>query len=221
MTTTDKLRTVVLAIHGSLALLLGLALLYLHATMTNLLFEAFAVLIAVLLSAAALILAAITDWFAALTAGMKKLHRVTFYLLSGIAFALAGVFLGSYPLVTMQWLVIFAVVHALAFGIFAFLYAARAHHHVRKRRAMYLFGTISILFSGTMAGMVRNLDDPSATGVLGWYLCFVGMKMLFVAWEPWYLPAIPAGQLQPGEKKRQDLTSATSAAGNVRQHPAK
>lgn len=183
MTIESKLRTVVLAIHGSAALLLGLCLLYLHAMMTNLLFEVFAVVIAILFCAAALILAAIMDWFAAFTAEMKRLHQVTFYLLAGVAFALAGVFLGTYPLVTMEWLVIFAVVHALIFGISAFVYAFRANHHPQKRHAMYFFGAISILFSGVMGGLMRYLDESSATAVLGWYLCFVGAKMLFFAWE--------------------------------------
>ncbi|MBT9333381.1 hypothetical protein [Paracidobacterium acidisoli] len=221
MTAAGKLRIAIPAIHGSLALLLGLTLLYLHAAMSNPLFEALAVGIAILLSAAALILAAITDWFAALTAGMKKLHRVTFYLLAGIAFALAGIFLGAYPLVPLQWLVIFAIIHALAFGISALAYAARAGHHSQKRRAMYFFGAVSILFSGAMAGLIRNPTDSSATAILGWYLCFVGAKMLFFAWEARPVRFMPDSPRQPEEKDRQTRSAIQSAADRVHTQPAK
>lgn len=182
MLTTQQVRSGVLVIHGVLALFLGLAFFYLRATMTNLLFEAVAVAIAILLSAAALILAAIVDWFAAFNAGMKRAHRFTFYL-AGVTFALAGAFLGGYPLISMQWLVVFAAIHALAFGISAFVFAYKTSHHSWECRAMYFFGTISLLFSGTMAGLVRDLDDRSATALLGGYLCFVGTKMLFFAWD--------------------------------------
>jgi hypothetical protein len=48
---------------------------------------------------------------------------------------------------------------------------------------MYFFGTVSILFSGIMFGLIRVLGNRSATAVLGWYLCFVGAKMLFFAWD--------------------------------------
>jgi hypothetical protein len=95
-------------VHDCLALWLGLALFYSRATMTNLFFEAAAVVIAVVLAAATLILAAITDWFAALNAGTKSVHRSTFCLAAGTALTLAGVLLAYYPIVYMEWLVVFA-----------------------------------------------------------------------------------------------------------------
>jgi uncharacterized membrane protein HdeD (DUF308 family) len=180
---STKIRAAVLTIHGFLALSLGLAFFYLRATMTNMFFEAFAVIGALMLSAAALILAAITDWFAAFTSGMKSIHRITFYLLAGIAFALAGIFVGSYPTVYLQWLVVFAALHALAFGISALVFALNARHDRFARRSMWLFGTISVLFSGTMAGWIKYLDDRTAITLLGLYLCFVGLKMLYLAWN--------------------------------------
>lgn len=60
-----NIRTKVLAIHGVSAICLGLAFLYLRSTMTDLLVEVFAIVIAIMLSAAALLVAALTDWFAA------------------------------------------------------------------------------------------------------------------------------------------------------------
>lgn len=201
MTTAIKIRTGVLAVHGALALGLGLTFFYLRATMTNLLFEAIAITIAILLSAAALILAAITDWFAAFSEGITHLHRFTFYALGGLAFVLTGFFLGYYPQVSMQVLVWFAVIHALAFGVSALAFAFKAHHHPLERRAMYLFGTASVVFSGVMAGWVRDLDNLSATAVLGWYLCFVGVKMLFFAWDSHRTAAITDRLWLPGGKR--------------------
>jgi len=34
-----------------------------------------------------------------------------------------------------------------------------------------------------MTAWIKYLDDRSATAVLGAYLCFVGIKMLFLAWN--------------------------------------
>ena len=183
MPISRNIRTGVLTIHGALALGLGVAFFYLHATMTNALFDVIAIVIAVMLAAAALILAAITDWFAAFSSGMKSVHRISFYLLAGVAFGLAGLFLGYYPAVYMQWLAIFAVIHALAFGVSALVFAFNAHQQPLERGAMYVFGSISVLFSGAMAGWIKYLDDRSATLLLGCYLCFVGIKVLFFAWN--------------------------------------
>ena len=148
MPITRSVRTGVLTIHGVLALGLGLAFFYLSATMTNMFFEVFAVVVAIVLAAAALILDAITDWFAALGTDMKNVHRIMFYLLAGVAFTLAGVFLGYYPAVYMQWLLAFTAVHALVFGIASFVSAFNPGHDRHQRQAMGVLGTISILFPG-------------------------------------------------------------------------
>jgi uncharacterized membrane protein HdeD (DUF308 family) len=183
MLTAIKIRTYVLAIHGSLAIGLGLAFLYLHAVMTNLFFEAAVIVVAIMLLAGALLLAAISEWFAAFSEWMKHVHRVIFQLLAGIAFAFVGFSLGYYPQITLQWLVVFAAIYAVASGISAFSFAFKAKHHPRERRVMYIFGTASVLFSGMMAGLSRNMDNPLAIALLGAYLCLVGTKMLFFAWD--------------------------------------
>jgi uncharacterized membrane protein HdeD (DUF308 family) len=173
----------VLLVHAVLSLVLGLALFYLRAIMTDLLAEAIAVTIAILISAASLILAAITDWFAALSEGMKHVQRLIFYLLAGLALALAGFTIAYYPEVTMQWLVALAAVHALMFGISGFAFAFRARHHPLERRAMYIFGSLSVAISGLMGALARDIGDRSATDLLGTYLCFLAVKQLFLAWD--------------------------------------
>jgi len=176
-------RTGVLIIHGGIALALGLSFVYLSATMTNPLFEVLAVVVAIMLATAALVLAAITDWFAAFSAGMKSAHRLTFYLLAGMAFALAGLFIGYYPAIYMQWLLGLAALHALIFGTSAFAFVFTAGHHQLERRAMAVLGTGSVLFSGTLTAWIPYLDDRSAVALLGAYLAFVGIKLLFFGWN--------------------------------------
>jgi hypothetical protein len=187
-----KFRIAALATHGILAICLGVSFFYLRATMTNLIFELFATVIAIMLSAAALLVAALGNWFFAFSEGLGHIHRFTFYLLAGFAFALAGVIVGAYPPVSMQWLVMFAAIHACLFGISALVFAFRANRHVPECHAMYFFGIISVLFSGVMAGLARGLGNSAATAALGWYMCFVGVKMLFFAWNSHCLNAISA-----------------------------
>jgi len=154
--------------------------------------EFFDVVFAILLCVTALISAAVTDWFAAFCEGPKHLRRFTFYLLGGVSFALAGVFLVTYPNVSLGWLVLIAAAHALAFGVFgiAFVWKAAGEH-----RVVYTLSGLSILFSVAMTVLTAFHYDRFATLALGAYACFVGVKMLFLAWhshradraadEPW------------------------------------
>ena len=183
MAMSRNVRTGVLMIHGGVTLVLGMSFLYLSATMTNPLFEALAVVAAILLAAAALVLAAITDWFAAFSAGVKSAHRLTFYLLAGIAFALAGIFIGYYPKIYLQWLVAFAALHALIFGVSAFMFVFTTGHHKLERSLMLVLGVFSVLFSGIMAAWIVYLNDRKAVALLGAYLLFVGVKLLIFAWN--------------------------------------
>jgi hypothetical protein len=178
-----NLRRFALMAHGIFALTLGLAFLYLTAVMTNLLFQAIAIVIAVLLSSSALILAAFVDWFIAFNEGTRNLHRQIVYTLAGIVAALTGIFLCSYPNIPMQWSLIFASAHAFVIGVLGIAFAKNTNHHNLPHWALYAIGGISILVSGVIAALVRGMDDRSVIKVLGMYLCFVGAKMLLFAWS--------------------------------------
>ena len=173
----------ILVAHGALAFCLGAALLYLSATMTNRIFEAIAVVIAVLLASTALILGALADCFAAWGEGTKHLQRSAFYLLSGLAFATAGIFLGVYAPISLLWLILLASIHALTFGLLGIVIALRAKRHGWEPRVMFAFGAISIVFSGAMAGLAQQLDNRDVTNLLGVYFSFVGVKLFFFAWN--------------------------------------
>lgn len=181
MTTSLRIRTRVMATHGVLALCLGLALLYLGADMGagvgSGLTQVPDVAVAIVLSAAALILAALSDWSAAFRAGLKHFHQLKFYLLGGTACALAGVILAMYMKVTLEWLVVMASLHALAFGVTGIVCAWKAKHHKLERLVLYLFSGLSIFFAVAMVALIGYQRDRSATLTLGAYMCFVGVKM--------------------------------------------
>jgi uncharacterized membrane protein HdeD (DUF308 family) len=140
------IRSRVLLVHALLSVGLGLFLIYLRGMMTDPLSEVVAVAIAIAMSAASLVLAAITDWCAALSEGMKHARRLIFYLLAGLFLALAGVIIGYYRQVTMEWLMFLGAGHALVFGILAFAVAFKVRHHPMERRSMFALGTISVAF---------------------------------------------------------------------------
>jgi Short repeat of unknown function (DUF308) len=186
-----RIRSFVLIAHGVLALVLGLAFFYLRATMSNIFFEALSVAITVVLAAAALILAGLTDWAAAFSEGIKHMHRLAFYLLSGLALAIAGFLTGTFTVITLRWLTGLAALHALVFGIYAVALAARACHPARDRGQMAVVGALSVMFSALLAAQSIGFEDTSATVLMGSYLCFLGAKMLLLAWNMRTRTAIP------------------------------
>lgn len=179
-----KIRNRVVFSHGILAIVLGGVLFYMRAIMDGLLIEVLAVVAVIMLAAATLLLAGLVDWFAAAAEVVKHVHRATFYfyMVAGAFLVLAGIFLSYYPKATLQWLVIFASIQAFVSGLSAFIFAIKAGHHRIERRILYFIGTLSILFSGTMASLARGLTNQEATTILAAYLCFLGAKMLFFSW---------------------------------------
>ncbi len=179
---SKTVRVLLLAVHGSLVAVLGLVLLYVGAKMTNALTEIVGATIAIVLSSAALVLIGVLDVFAAFTEGLKHLRRLVFYLLAGVALALAGYFLLSYSRITLEWLVLLATLHALVLGVFALLFAWKARSRKSESRVMYLLGAASLVCAGSMLVLIESHHEQAATIALGVYVCFVGAKILFSAW---------------------------------------
>jgi hypothetical protein len=203
----------ILIAHGALSLCLGAALLYLSAAMTNRVFEAIAVVLAILMASTALVLGALADWVAAWGEGTKHLQRSAFYLLSGLAFATAGAYLGIYAPISLEWLILLAAIHALAFGLLGIAVAVRARHHGWEAWAVFAFGVASVMFSAAMAGLARQFANREATMVLGLYFCFVGVKLAFLTWD--LSRRIATGELvgspQRGQPRPITLSSRASA----------
>ncbi|AXC13047.1 hypothetical protein ACPOL_3768 [Acidisarcina polymorpha] len=178
-----KIRMIVLTTHGILIALLGAALLYLRATMTNLFFDVVAVGLALLLSVAALILAGLADWMAAFGEGFRHFRRFTLYLLCGSGLLMAAVFLACYPYGSMPLLLLLAAAHASLFSISVFAFYFKARQRPGNRWLVVTSGMISLVFAITMVVLATRNDDLLAATVVGVYLCFVGSKLLFFAWS--------------------------------------
>lgn len=177
----SEIRLDVLAVNGTLTLILGLALFYLQGMMTNFLFDIIASVSAFMLCAAAFLMVGIVDFWAAVSFGIKRLHDVMFYLLLGVAFAACGIFVAFGSPDAIQVLVVFTIVHGLASGVLGFAAAQKPTFSYFERIAFYSFATASVVVSGTIAGLAKNLDDRSSVGWIGAHLCLVGFKLLFLA----------------------------------------
>lgn len=177
------LRSDVLIVHGVLALLLGGVFLYVGASISNLFFEALAVILALILSAAALLLAAVTDWIAAVGEGPRHRETFLFYAGSGAVLAIAAVAVGCMPEASTEWLVLLGAGHALVFGTVALFWGSRIYRHRSEQGLLLAAGAISVLFSGVIAGLAATRASiAEQIGILGLYLLFAGIKMLCLSW---------------------------------------
>lgn len=178
-----KIRSYVLGIQGALILGLGLVFLYLRANMTEEVFDIVDVGIAILLSVAALIVAALADWIAALGEGVEHFRRFTFYLLGGLGLLMGGAFLTYSHYRTLALMLSFAGVHALVYSMSVFSFQLSHLHRAHHRGLLYVSGGVSLLFAITMIAFATSDDDKLATALIGAYLCFVALRMLHQAWR--------------------------------------
>jgi hypothetical protein len=178
-----KIRTYVLSIQGVMILGLGLVFLYLRANMTDEVFNVVDAGIAILLTVAALIVAALADWIAALGEGVEHFRRFTFYLLAGFGLLMGGAFLTYSHYRTLALMLSFAGVHALIYSMSVFSFQLGHLHRAHHRGLLYLSGGVSLLFAITMIAFATSDNDKLATALIGAYLCFVGGRMLHQAWR--------------------------------------
>lgn len=174
------------AVHGGVALVCGLAVLYLSLLAENPFFSALAIVIALVLCGAAITLAGIADWFAAAEAGRRNLRQILLYGLAGICFVAAGSFLGFSSSASLQILLLLVIAHGLIFGGLGLLSAVRLKHKGVDAAIIAFFGLLSIAVAGWMAGRIREWNDRSALLWVGAYLCLVGAKLFFFAGDERY-----------------------------------
>jgi hypothetical protein len=183
----SRVRAYFFFIHGVLALLAGGTLFYLRELSGNPFFSAIAVVIALVLCGAALGLAGVADWIAALETNRRSVQQILLYTLAGLSFVAAGAFLGFTASGTLRILLLLTIAHGLLFGALAL----RGAFHMRPMRwdslLMGCFGMASILFAGWIAGLIHTMDDRAALGWVAGYLCLVGLKLFFFAGEERYL----------------------------------
>jgi hypothetical protein len=182
----SNLRWIFFVSHGAVALAAGLAVLYLHGIVTNALFEAIAVVIALVLCGAAITLAGIADWFASLGVGRQSFPQMILYGVAGFAFVSAGLFLGFSTAASIQLLLVLVIAHGLVFGSVAVTAAGRMRPTRWDQVVVAVFGVASITISGILASEMRSMEDRTALAWIGAYLCLVGVKLFFFAGEERY-----------------------------------
>jgi len=178
-----KIRTYVLSIQGVMIVGLGLVFLYLRANMTEEVFDVVDVGISIMLTVAALIVAALADWIAALGEMVEHFRRFAFYMLGGLGLLMGGAFLTYSHYRTLALMLSFAGVHALVYAMSVFTFELSHLHRAHHRGLLYLSGGVSLLFAITMIAFATSDNDKLATALIGAYLCFVGGRMLHQAWR--------------------------------------
>jgi hypothetical protein len=175
---TKNTRVRLMLIHGCAMLALGLALLYIRATMTNLFFYIFGGAFAILLVAASLLFIAGVDWICAAGLGCRQVSRLRGFLLLSTAVATCSVCLILYPGTTIQMLCYLVALYAFALSIAKFGLARSWNGTRREQAVMYLMAAVALAFSVALVGLAGQ-DDRNALAVIASYSLFLGFQMLF------------------------------------------
>jgi hypothetical protein len=178
-----KIRGFVLAIQGVLILALGLVFLYLRTNMTDEAFDVVDVGVAILLTVAALVIAALADWIAALGEGVEHFRRFAFYLLAGLGVLMGGGFLVYAHYRTLALMLMFAAAHGLIYSMSVFSFELGHLHRAHHRGLLYVSAGISLIFAVAMAAFATSDNDKLAAALIGAYLCFLGARMLHQSWR--------------------------------------
>lgn len=182
-----KVHTTVLIVQGVLMIGLGLALFWVSSTMTNILYEVAGCIVAVLLTAACLLLIGVIDCIAGLT--IRKGHRreLHFYLFFGATSMIAGLFFWFSQWGSVQILVTLAGLQGLFWGVWDLRFASHLKDHLRERRALRILGGITLgLGLLLVAGM--ELSSRGALTLLACYLTYIGIHVLMIGlyiYRPW------------------------------------
>jgi len=174
---TEKTRVRLMTIHGFAMLALGLALFYIRATMTNLLFYVIGGAFALLLVAASLLFIAGVDWICAAGLGRRQVSRLRGFLFLSTAAAACTVFLILYPGSTIRMLCYVLAVYALSLSLGKFGLARSWNGTKREQAVMYILAGVALAFSAALVAFAGQ-DDRESLAVVATYSLFMGFQML-------------------------------------------
>jgi len=170
-------RFTLITTHGIAMLGLGLALFYIRATMTNIVFAVFGSIFAILLVATSFLFAAFLDWVCVVGIGLKHFMELRRYLLVSMILAAGGLFLLFYPGASVQLLCYFTAGYAFFLGLGKLRLAQHWECGRQKKLIINLLGAITICFSAVLVA-IANKEARDALSVLGLYSMFIGAQML-------------------------------------------
>jgi hypothetical protein len=176
---TENTRIRLMAIHGWTMLGLGLALFYVRAAMTNLLFYVVGAAFTLLLVAASLLFIAGVDWICAVGLGCHRVSSLRGFLLVSTAAAACSVFLIVYPGATLQMLCYVLTVYALSLSVGKVALARSWKGTAREHTVMFILACIGFAFAAALLA-VAGRDERESLAVVAGYALFMGLQMLFL-----------------------------------------
>lgn len=170
-------RLTLLLAHGVGMVGIGLALFYIRATMTNLIFDTFGAIFALMLVAASLLFSAMLDWVCAAGIGLHHFIELRKYLFLSMILAGASLFFVLYPAASLQLLCYFIAAYALFLGISKLWLAQHWDCGRSLKIVLNVLGGIAVCFSGSLVA-IAGKEDRSTIALLAFYSIFVGGQML-------------------------------------------
>ncbi len=173
----EHTRAKLMTIHGLSLLALGVALLYIRASMTNVYFYFFGGAVAILLVAASLLFIAGIDWMCAAGLGWGHAKRLKGLIVLSIVTAACGLFLVFYPGGNIRTLSHVVAGYAFFMSLGKFGLARSWSGTIHERTVMYLLALVALAFSVALAAFAGP-DDRRTLMVIAGYCMFMGLQML-------------------------------------------
>jgi hypothetical protein len=166
-------------LHAALLLLLAICLMALHALMRSLLISTFASIFFVMATGFFLILSGLVDFGAGVEAVLGKEAHAWAWIMLSATLIFAGIVIFLSPQISIERLLDFAVLHALALAFLEARLANRLRHHPAARSRLLGFSRASILFvvlllMGTLYGTRYSVL------VLAAYCALVAGELIFL-----------------------------------------
>lgn len=133
-------------VHAVLLLLLAVSLLALHQLMRSLLISTFISIFLLMVTGFFLVLSGLLDFGAGVEALLDKEAHAWLWIVLAAAIIFAGVVIFLSPELSIERLLDFAVVHALAIGFLETRLANRLRHHPAARARLLGFSRLSTAF---------------------------------------------------------------------------
>jgi hypothetical protein len=187
-----------MVVNGLAMVALGLGLLYIRETMTDLFYYMFGCAFAVLLVAASLLFIAVLDWICAAGLGPYQISRLRGLPFLGTAAAVSSVVLILIPGSTIKMLCYFIAVYALVLSVGKFRLARYWRGTNRQQAVMYVLASIAFVFSALLVA-VAGQDERNALAVLASYSLFIGLQILL---SPYYFRQTQQHQFSGPEQTR-------------------
>ncbi len=176
-------------VHAGVLLLLAICLFALHALMRSLLISTFVTIFLLMVTGFFLILSGLLDFGAGVEALLDKEAHAWMWVVLAATVIFAGVVLFLSPEISIERLLDFAVIHALALGFLETRLANKMRHHPAARRRLLGFARLStvyvvLLLMGTLYG------NSYSVFILATYCLVVAAELILLP-RPSVLHSLP------------------------------